>query len=153
MRATRVAGVASARHADLVIATEPKADLLEAFDRYGGTGRPRVGQLPVCYDSDRESAVARAHDQFRWFGGGWKVNAELPHPDSSDSATRFVTEDDVAASVPCGDDMDAFLDAIRPYAEAGFTEIALVQIGGESQRSFLDWAAKSLLPALRKAFA
>ncbi|MER6732215.1 LLM class F420-dependent oxidoreductase [Streptomyces puniciscabiei] len=138
--------------ADLVIATEPKPGLLEAFDRHGGSGKPRVGQLPVCYDPDRDTAVKRAHSQFRWFGLGWKVNAELPHPDSFEAATQFVDEDDVAAAIPCGDDPDAFVAAVRPYAEAGFGEIALVQIGGDAQAKYLDWSAKTLLPALREAF-
>ncbi|GHE57577.1 LLM class F420-dependent oxidoreductase [Streptomyces spiralis] len=138
--------------ADLVIATEPKAGLLQAFDRHGGEGKPRVGQLPVCYDTDRDAAVKRAHAQFRWFGGGWKVNSELPHPDSFESATQFVTPDDVAESIPCGEDPEAFVAAVRPYVDAGFTEVALVQIGGEEQEPFLDWSAKTLLPALRDAF-
>ncbi|GGU48353.1 LLM class F420-dependent oxidoreductase [Streptomyces lavendofoliae] len=141
------------RLADLVIATEPKGDLLDAFDRYGGEGKPRVGQLPVCYDPDKEAAVRRAHDQFRWFGSGWKVNSELPHPDSFDAATQFVRPEDVADAIPCGDDPDDFVAAVKPYADAGFTEIALVQIGGDSQPAFLDWSAKKLLPALRDAFA
>jgi G6PDH family F420-dependent oxidoreductase len=136
--------------ADLVIATEPKADLLTAFDRHGGTGKPRVGQVPVCYDPDRGAAVRRAHEQFRWFGGGWKVNSELPGPDAFASATSYVREDDVAAEIACGDDVDTFVEAVRPYAEAGFTEMALVQIGGDHQEAFIDWAADHLLPALRK---
>lgn len=140
------------RLADLVVATEPKKSLLEAFDRHGGAGKPRVGQLPVCHDTDRDAAVSRAHEQFRWFGLGWKVNSELPHPDSFEQATSFVTPEDVAASIPCGDDPEDFVSAVRPYAEAGFTEVALVQIGGESQQGFLDWSEKTLLPALRAAF-
>jgi len=147
-RSCRLAG----RLADLVIATEPKPELLSSFDRHGGTGKPRVGQLPVCYDPDRDAAVKRAHDQFRWFGSGWKVNSELPHPDSFEGATQFVTPDDVAEAIPCGDDPDAFVEAVRPYAEAGFTEIALVQIGGDAQLPYLDWARTTLLPALRNAF-
>ncbi|MFF5403156.1 LLM class F420-dependent oxidoreductase [Streptomyces misionensis] len=138
--------------ADLVIATEPKAGLLEAFDRHGGEGKPRIGQLPVSYGTDRDAAVERAHAQFRWFGLGWKVNSELPHPDSFAAATQFVTPDDVASAIPCGDDPEDFVAAVRPYAEAGFDEIALVQIGGETQPDFLDWSAKTLLPALREAF-
>ncbi|MEU6242694.1 LLM class F420-dependent oxidoreductase [Streptomyces sp. NPDC047024] len=138
--------------ADLVVATEPKKELLDAFDRHGGAGKPRVGQLPVSYGPDREAAIDRAHDQFRWFGLGWKVNSELPHPDSFASATRFVTREDVAGSIPCGDDPEAFVDAVRPYVEAGFTEVALVQIGGETQPEYIDWSRKTLLSALRGAF-
>jgi len=139
------------RLADLVIATEPKPELLKAFDRHGGTGKPRVGQLPVCYDTDRDAAVARAHAQFRWFGSGWKVNAELPGTEGFAGATQFVRPEDVAESIPCGDDVDAFVAAVRPYAAAGFDQIALVQIGGDHQKPFLAWAEKTLLPALRDA--
>jgi len=138
------------RLADLVIATEPKPELVEAFDQYGGTGKPRVGQLPVCYDTDRDAAVARAHDQFRWAVGGWPVNSELPGPSGFEGATQFVTREDVAEAIPCGDDVTAFVDAVRPFADAGFTEVALVQVGGEQQRPFIDWAEKELLPALRE---
>ncbi|WAL99280.1 LLM class F420-dependent oxidoreductase [Streptomyces sp. Je 1-369] len=138
------------RHADLVIATEPKAELIESFDKHGGRGKPRVGQLPVCYDTDKDAAIARAHDQFRWSVGGWPVNSELPGPSGFSGATQFVTKEDMAKQVPCGDNVDDFVEAVRPFAEAGFTEIALVQVGGDQQRPFIDWAEKKLLPALRE---
>ncbi|WP_172382448.1 LLM class F420-dependent oxidoreductase [Streptomyces sp. MNP-20] len=137
------------RHADLVIATEAKPELLDAFDRHGGSGKPRVGQLPVCYDPDEGAAIARAHEQFRWSVGGWPVNAELPGPSGFAGATQYVTPQDVAEQIPCGADVEAFVEAVRPYAEAGFTEIALVQVGGDHQLPFIAWAEKELLPALR----
>jgi hypothetical protein len=34
--------------------------------------------------------------------------------------------------------------------QAGFTDVALVQIGGDQQEGFLDFAEKELLPALRE---
>ncbi|MEX2984119.1 LLM class F420-dependent oxidoreductase [Streptomyces sp. C36] len=138
------------RLADLVIAVEPKKELLESFDRHGGAGKPRVGQLPVCYDPDRDAALDRAHDQFRWSGLGWPVNAELPTDVSFEVATRYVTKEQVADSIPCGAKTEDFVDAVREYADAGFTEIALVQIGGDHQAGYLRWAEKELLPALRE---
>ncbi|MER7521069.1 LLM class F420-dependent oxidoreductase [Streptomyces sp. NPDC126499] len=137
------------RHADLLVATEPKRELVEAFDRQGGAGKPRVGQLPLCYDTDREAAVARAHEQFRWSVGGWRLNSELPLPVAFEQATEHVRPKDVAEQIPCGDDVDAVVEAVRPYVEAGFTEVALVQIGGDHQLPFLQWAESKLLPALR----
>src|SRR5690606_18514656 len=109
-----------------------------------GDVRRELGEV-VCPDPGREAAGPRAHDEFRWFACGWKVNSELPHPDSFEAATRFVRPEDVASTIPCGDDPDDFVEAVRPYAEAGFTEIALVQVGGESQPAYLDWAEKTLL--------
>ncbi|WP_093801119.1 LLM class F420-dependent oxidoreductase [Streptomyces sp. Wb2n-11] len=138
------------RLGDLVVATEPKRELLEAFDRHGGSGKPRVGQVPVCFDTDRDAALKRAHEQFRWSVGGWKVNSELPGPAGFGQATRFVRPEDVAQSIACGSDVETFVEAVRPYAEAGFTEIALVQVGGDHQRPFIEWAEKELLPALRE---
>ncbi|MFD6470720.1 LLM class F420-dependent oxidoreductase [Streptomyces goshikiensis] len=140
------------RLADLVIAIDPERELLEAFDRAGGAGKPRVGQLAVCYDPDRDAAVARAHEQFRWSAGGWRVNAELPGPAAFEQATRYVRPEDIAESIPCGDGTDEFVEAVRPFADAGFTEIALVQVGGAHQRPFIDWAESVLLPALRASF-
>jgi len=114
-----------------------------------GYGKPRVGQVPVCFDTDREAAVERAHRLFKWFGGGWKVNAELPGTKAFDEASRFVRPDDVAASIPCGSDVDEFVAAVRTFTDAGFSHVALVQIGGDHQVAFIEWAEKELLPALR----
>ena len=137
------------KHADMMIATEPKPELGEMFDAAGGAGKPRVGQIALSYDPDRESAVQRAHEQFRWFGLGWKVNADLPNPGSFDAATAFVTPDDVAEQLACGPDVEEHVEKIRPFLDAGFTEIALVQIGGAHQAPFIAWAEETLLPALR----
>jgi G6PDH family F420-dependent oxidoreductase len=137
------------KHADMMIATEPKPELGEMFDAAGGAGKPRVGQIALSYDPDREAAVQRAHEQFRWFGLGWKVNADLPNPESFDAATAFVTPDDVAEQLGCGPDVEEHVEKIRPFLDAGFTEIALVQIGGAQQASFIAWAEETLLPALR----
>jgi G6PDH family F420-dependent oxidoreductase len=148
-----VSGPASCRLAgtkgDVMVAVEPKADLGEMFDAAGGAGKPRVGQIAVCYDSNRDAAIDRAHEQFRWFGLGWKVNAELPNPDGFEGATQFVTREQVAAQLACGPDVDEHVEKIKPFLEAGFTEIALVQIGAEQQQPFIAWAERELLPALR----
>ena len=136
--------------ADVMIAVEPDPELGMMFDRAGGEGKPRVGQIALSYDADRDAAIARAHEQFRWFGLGWKVNADLPNPDSFESATQFVTEADVAEQIACGPDVQEHVEKIKPYLEAGFDQVALVQIGGESQEQLIAWAERELLPALRE---
>ncbi len=135
--------------ADLMIAVEPKAELGEMFDAAGGSGKPRVGQVALAYDADRERAIERAHAQFRWFGLGWKVNADLPNPEGFEAATQFVTSDQVADALGCGPDVDEHVEKIKPFIDAGFTEIALVQIGADQQAEFMTWAENELLPALR----
>jgi G6PDH family F420-dependent oxidoreductase len=137
--------------ADGMVAVEPDASLCEGWDRIGRADAPKIGQLPVCWDDDRDAAITRAHEQFRWFGGGWKVNAELPGTAGFAAATQFVTEADVAEAIPCGNDVDAIVSAVKPFWEAGFTHVALVQIGGGHQDPFFAAAEERILPALREA--
>lgn len=138
--------------ADAMIAVEPLPELVGTFDAAAGTVLPKIGQQPICWGRNRDSAVARAHDQFRWFAGGWKVNAELPGTAAFAAATQFVKPDDVAASIPCGPDVAAHVEAVRPFVDAGFTHVALVQVGGDTQPDYLTFAERELLPALREEF-
>ena len=62
-----------------------------------------------------------------------------------------MTSDDVAGSIPCGPDLDAVVDAVAAYTKAGFTDVAIVQIGDESQEQFLAEAAGPLLEKLHAA--
>ena len=57
----------------------------------------------------------------------------------------------MADSIPCGPDLDAIVEAVKPFWEAGFTDIALVQVGDELQDRFLREAAEPLLEKLRAA--
>jgi G6PDH family F420-dependent oxidoreductase len=141
---------------DHLIAVEPNNQLVDAWHNVrratGLPGEARViGQIPVCWDPDRDTAVKRAHEQFRWFAGGWAVNSDLPTTAGFAGATQFVRPEDVAESIPCGPDLDVIVDAVREYWEAGFTDIALVQIGDDGQEVFLKEAAGSLLEKLRRA--
>lgn len=137
------------RFADLMIAVEPDAALASQFDAAGGAGKPRVGQVPVCFDRDRGAAVERAQSLFGWFGGGWKVNSELPSTAAFAAAAQFVRPKDVAASIPCGSDVAEFVDAVAKFVDAGFTDVAIVQVGGDHQHGFIDWSRDELLPELR----
>jgi G6PDH family F420-dependent oxidoreductase len=149
-----VSGPSSCRlaghHADAMIATQPKPELGEMFDAAGGRGKPRIGQIALIYDTDEQSAAKRGMDQFRFFTGGWRVNAELPLPASFDEAARTVREKDITNLMPCGPEVQRHVAGIRDYGAAGgFTHIALIQVGADSQEEFISWAATDLLPALR----
>lgn len=144
--------------ADHLIAVQPDSELVAAWHAaraaagVSGGGRV-VGQLPVCWDPDRDAAVQRAHRQFRWFGGGWSVNSELPTPAAFAAATGYVRPGDVAEAIPCGPELGPIVEAFSAYRDAGFTDIALIQIGGETQEAFLAEAAEPLLAELRDAVA
>jgi len=159
--ATAVSGEKSVRRfaplSDHLVAVQPEPDLVATWNgvdgaaRVGPGGARAIGQIPICWDPDRDAAIARAHDQFRWFAGGWAVNSDLPTTAGFAGATQFVRPDDVAENIPCGPDLEAIVEAVSAFWEAGFTDVALVQIGDESTGRFLDEAAGPLLEALRAA--
>jgi len=125
---------------------------VQAWDRAkGDSGSRKIGQIPICWGADEQRAIERAHDQFRWFAGGWAVNADLPTPAGFAGASKFVRPEDVAQQIPCGPDLDAVVAAVKPFWEAGFTDIALVQVGDEGQSEFLEQAAEPLLDKRRAA--
>ncbi|CAN5536921.1 LLM class F420-dependent oxidoreductase [soil metagenome] len=139
--------------ADHLIAVEPKRELVEQWasrrsEAHLAKSRT-IGQIPICWGPSKSAAVQRAHELFRWFGGGWSVNADLPTPAAFEAASQFVRQEDVASSIACGPDLDELAESVRPYLEAGFSDVALVQIGDESQEEFLATIAGPLLEKLR----
>jgi G6PDH family F420-dependent oxidoreductase len=137
--------------ADHLVATEPKAEIISQWDEAHGAPSRKIGQIPISWDPDADVATQRAHEQFRWFAGGWHVNADLPTTEAFDAASQFTRPDDVAETIPCGPDLDAIVESVSAYWEAGFTDIALVQVGDAAQQRFLDEAAGPLLEKLRAA--
>ncbi len=142
---------------DHLIATEPESSYIEKWN--GLEGQTRIGdgaraiaQIPISWDPDSESAaVERAHDQFRWFAGGWAMNSDLPTTAGFAAATQFIRPEDVGEQLACGPDLDAIVEKVRPYWEAGYTDIALIQIGDSTLDRFLEEAAEPLLARLREA--
>jgi G6PDH family F420-dependent oxidoreductase len=139
--------------ADHLIATDPKPELIRSWhDARPGEPRSRaIGQIPICWAPDKQQAIDLAHEQFRWFAGGWHVNADLPTTAGFSAMGRLVRKDDVAQSIACGPDLDELVEGVKPLWEAGFTDIALIQVGDALQQRFLDEAAEPLLEKLRAA--
>lgn len=139
---------------DHLVAVEPEAGLIEGWGaRRRAAGLPpsrAIGQMPVCGGPDRDAAIAVAHEQFRWFAGGWSVNADLPTTAGFAAASQFVRPEDVSGQIPCGPQVEPIVEAVGQYVKAGFTDVALVQVGGDTQQEFLRFAESELLPALRE---
>ncbi|WP_090482358.1 TIGR03557 family F420-dependent LLM class oxidoreductase [Nakamurella panacisegetis] len=135
---------------DVMIGIDPDPDLVEWWDKSGDGRSRKVAQLPISWDSDVEAATRRAHELFRWSLPGWKVNAELPSPAAFASAAETARPEDVAAAIPCGNDVEAVVVAAKKFFDAGYTDLALVQIGADQQDSFFRAATAEILPELRR---
>jgi G6PDH family F420-dependent oxidoreductase len=136
----------AAELADGIVAVEADADLIESFEKEGGAGKRRLGQVAISWD--RDESVARENAmRFKFGVAGWKVMSELPNPVNFDSAVETVREEDVLETVAAGPDSKTHLEAIRRFIEAGFDEIAVVQVG-DDHAGFLDVWQKEIRPEL-----
>ena len=140
-------GRLAGQKADCLIAVEPSPAIVAAFDAAGGRGSP--GRSAADQLRPRPGRRhQRALELFGWFGGGWKVNSELPGTAAFEAASGFVRPEDIADAIPCGDSVDAVVGAVKEFADAGFTHVALCQIGGDHQAGFIDWWQRDLRAAL-----
>jgi G6PDH family F420-dependent oxidoreductase len=139
-KAARLAG----RIGDGFITTSPNRELVAAFREGGGADKPITGSLKTCWDEDRGKAAHIAHRRWPTEALPGELNQMLVTPAHFEQAAELVTEEMVAGGLPHGPDPGPYLEAIHAYAEAGFDELYLSQIGPR-QAEFFDFAASRLL--------
>ncbi|MDQ0955558.1 G6PDH family F420-dependent oxidoreductase [Streptomyces phaeochromogenes] len=140
----------AARVGDGLITMMPDAALVERFRRAGGGTKPVNGGLKVCWGTDRQQALHTNTAHHLW--PNEQLPGELPQivpTPSHFQASQLVTEDQVEATVPCGDDPDAHMAALTEFADAGFDTVYVNQIGKDQQGGFLDFYRTKILPRLR----
>ena len=71
----------------------------------------------------------------------------LPHPAHFEQASELVTEDMVAEQVVHGPDPQPYVEAIRGYADAGFDELYIGQMGPD-QQGMIRFLREQVLPQL-----
>jgi G6PDH family F420-dependent oxidoreductase len=136
----------AARVGDGFIHTSPDADALQAYRRSGGSG-PAHGGLKVCWSQDE--AAARRHVHRLWPNAALPGEAAqvLPSPAHFEQLSALLTEDMAVEGHAVGHRVEDFVEAVRPYVEAGYDEIYLSQIGPE-QEGFFEFWERELAPAL-----
>jgi hypothetical protein len=72
----------------------------------------------------------------------------MPNVPYFEAFVAAVSEDAVAEKVPCGPDTAKIVASVKEFVDAGFTEVALVQIGPE-QATFCDLFERELAGKLR----
>ena len=133
----------ASRIGDGLISTAPIPDLVDAFDR-GKSGRPRLGQLTVCWAESEAEARSTARELWPTAAIHGTASQELPLPSNFEDLTKDVTEDQIAGQVVCGPDPERYLAAIREFGDAGFDHVYIHQVGPD-QKGFMRFARDELL--------
>ena len=129
---------------DGLVGTAPDADLLAEFESAGGAGKPRYGQLTVCWAEEEGAARKTALEWWANAALPGELSQELALPRHFEQAAQLVTEDAVAGQVACGPDPETHRAAIAEFAEAGYDHVYVHQVGPD-QEGFLDFYGREIL--------
>jgi coenzyme F420-dependent glucose-6-phosphate dehydrogenase len=130
---------------DGLIGVSPQAEVVDAFEAAGGAGKPRYGQVQVCWAADEESAKQTALEWFPNIALPGDLSQELPQPADFEQASELLSEDEMAEIVACGPDPERHLEMIGRFHEAGFDHVYVHQIGPD-QEGFMDFYRREVLP-------
>lgn len=133
------------RIGDGLINTSPDAKVVKAFEKAGGKGTPKYGQIGVCVAKDEKTAIKIAHQHWPTSALGGTLNQDLPTPATFEAAVKTVREEDIAEAILCGNDPQRQLDAIKEYMDAGYDHIYFHQIGSD-QETFFRFYQEHILP-------
>jgi G6PDH family F420-dependent oxidoreductase len=143
----KTAARAAGRIGDGLITTAPDRSLVDAFRDGGGTGKPCVGQLTVCWAADEATARKTAHEWWPVAALGGSLMPALATPALFEAASRPVTETMVAEAVVCSPGPERHLAALRAFAEAGYGQVYVHQVGPD-QDGFFEFYRKAILPKI-----
>jgi len=132
-------------------APAPKlAEVIDAFRRGGGGGKPVKVQASLAWAPTRAEARDGAWSQWRGNVVGGDVLAILRTCADFEAAARFVTPDDVAGVMTVSHDPLEHAERLQEYVDAGATDIYLFNVA-PLQREFIEVFAERVLPAVRDA--
>jgi G6PDH family F420-dependent oxidoreductase len=136
--AARLAG----RIGDGYQSTMASTELLSAFREAGGAGKPTQAGFKVCHASKAEEGVRTAHRLWpnEYLPG--ELAQILPSPAHFEQASSLVLVSTVEKSVPTGPDAKPYIDRIQEFADAGYDEVYIQQIGPEQDRFFDFWESE-----------
>lgn len=139
-KAVEVAG----RIGDGYIGTSPDADLVRRFKEVSG-GRPAQAGAKVAFATSQEEGWEHAHRLWPNAGLPGEMAQILPTVEHFEQATELVTMDSTRESVVAGNHPDPHLEQVRTYAEAGYDELYVANMGPH-YLDMIEFYGKHVLP-------
>jgi G6PDH family F420-dependent oxidoreductase len=133
------------RAGDGYCSTRPDPGMVRRFRAAGGEGKRTQAGTKVCWGPDEAECRARVHRLWPNERLPGELSQILPTPSHFEQASSLVSEDMLAASVPCGPDLERHAAALQAFADAGFDELYIQQIGGADE-AFFETYAREVLP-------
>jgi coenzyme F420-dependent glucose-6-phosphate dehydrogenase len=135
------------RIGDSLINVAPKEEIVQKFEDGGGKGKPKYGQVTVCYAESKEHAKKTAFEIWPNALVEGSASQELPLPSDFEELTKDREAGELDDKLVLGSDVDEYVAEIEEYDKAGYTHVYVHQIG-PNQKGFLEFARRELLPRL-----
>ena len=136
---------AAARLGDGYIGTTPDAELVQRFRDAAGERRPAQGGCKVAYASTKEEGWEHAHRLWPNSGLPGEMSQILPTPEHFEQATELVTMESTRESVVAGHDPEEHLAQIQQYADAGYDELYVGNMGPHALE-MIEFYGEHVLP-------
>ncbi len=134
----------------LLTAHKPIAELkqiLDAFNKCGGRGKPVYLQVQLGYGADEEQLAADVFHQWRTNVFPGTVKGELWKTAQFDALGEFVTIPDIKKKLLITSNIGQHIDSLKAYAQLGFEKIILHNVG-RNQEEFINVFGDKVLPKL-----
>jgi G6PDH family F420-dependent oxidoreductase len=135
----------AARAGDGYVTVGPDRESVDRFRSGGGGSKLVQGGTKVCWGPDEAECVKTVHRLWPNEALPGELAQILPQPAHFEQATELVREEMIAESVPCGPDVDRIVQTFQEFADAGFDELYVQQIG-DRQAEFFEMLERDVLP-------
>ena len=132
---------------DGFISTTADESLIEAFESGGGEGKPRYGQVTMCWAKSEEEALDTVYKWWPTSAVPGSLHADLPTPAHFEDAVKMVKKEDLK-KMALGPDPKPHVEKIQAMFDAGFDHVYLHQIGPD-QEGFFRFYEKEIRPNLK----
>jgi hypothetical protein len=123
--------------------------VVDAFRRGGGRGKPMALQAAISFADDEDRAVRAALERWPVATVDLTRNQDLATPAEFDREAAGATPEDLKAKLRISADLDRHVEWLKADAALGFEAIYLHHVGPEP-RAFLQAFAARVLPAFRR---
>lgn len=130
---------------DGFIGLAPKKEKVQAFEEAGGRGKPRFGQLTVCWAESEEEARDTVYEVWPNSGLQGEMTAELRTVEHFEQAVKMLSREQVVEDMVCGPDAEKHIQGIQKFFDAGYDHVYIHQIGRD-QDGFFDFYQREIIP-------
>src|SRR5204863_2356046 len=135
------------RIGDALVNVAPAKEIIETFESAGGKGKPKYGQITVCWAKSKDEAKRTAFEIWPNALVEGSASQELPLPKDFEQLVEGREPHDMAETLTLGPDPDEYLDELKQYEDAGYTHTYFHHVGPD-QEGFLEFAKSELFPRM-----